>query len=46
VANARRDLAKARYDTILAQLKLKQAVGRLTVEDLEAVNRLLKHEGE
>jgi outer membrane protein len=46
VANARRDLAKARYDTILAQLKLKQAVGRLTVEDLEAVNRLLKQEGE
>ena len=46
VANARRDLAKARYDTILAQLKLKQAVGRLTVEDLEAVNRLLKEEGE
>lgn len=46
VANARRDLAKARYDTILAQLKLKQAVGRLTAEDLEAVNRLLKHEGE
>jgi outer membrane protein len=42
VANARRDLAKARYDTIVAQLKLKQAVGRLTVADLEEVNRLLK----
>jgi outer membrane protein len=45
VANARRDLAKSRYDTIVAQLKLKQAVGRLTVEDLEAVNRLLQTEG-
>jgi len=44
VANARRDLAKATYDTIVAQLKLKLAVGRLTVADLEAVNRLLKPE--
>lgn len=44
VANARRDLAKATYDTIVAQLKLKQAVGRLTVEDLQAVNRLLRSE--
>jgi outer membrane protein len=44
VANARRDLAKATYDTIVAQLKLKQAVGRLTVSDLEGVNRLLKPE--
>ena len=44
VANARRDLAKSTYDTILAQLKLKQAVGRLTIDDLEAVNRLLKAE--
>ena len=45
VANARKDLANALYTTILAQLKLKQAVGRLTVEDLMAVNRLLKTEG-
>ncbi|MBI1395553.1 MAG: TolC family outer membrane protein [Betaproteobacteria bacterium] len=42
VANARRDLAKARYDSIVAQLRLKQAVGRLTVDDLDAVNRLLQ----
>ena len=42
VANARRDLARAVYDTIVAQLKLKQAVGRLTVDDLAAVNRLLR----
>lgn len=41
VANARKDLAKSLYDTILAQLKLKQAVGRLSEEDLAAVNRLL-----
>jgi outer membrane protein len=44
VANARRDLAKALYDTIVAQLKLKQAVGRLTVEDLAAINRLLRED--
>lgn len=44
VANARRDLARAVYDTIVAQLKLKQAVGRLTVEDLVAINRLLRRD--
>ncbi len=42
VANARRDLAKSLIDTIVAQLKLKQAVGRLTEDDLGAVNRLLR----
>jgi outer membrane protein len=36
-----RDLSKARYDVIMATLKLRQAVGALKVEDLEAVNRLL-----
>lgn len=36
-----RDLAKARYDVIMAGLKLRQAVGALKVEDLEAINRLL-----
>ena len=45
VANARRDLAKSLIDTIVAQLKLKQAVGRLTEDDLGAVNRLLKSPG-
>lgn len=45
VANARKDLANALYTTIVAQLKLKQAVGGLTIEDLAAVNRLLKIEG-
>jgi outer membrane protein len=36
-----RDLAKARYDTLLNGLKLKAASGTLTEDDLAAVNRLL-----
>lgn len=36
-----RDLSKARYDVIMASLKLRQTVGALKVEDLESVNRLL-----
>ncbi len=36
-----RDLSKARYDVIMATLKLRQTVGALKVEDLESVNRLL-----
>ena len=39
--STKRDLSKARYDTLLAGLKLKAASGTLTEEDLEAVNRLL-----
>jgi outer membrane protein len=39
---AQRDLYRAYYVTIVGQLKLKQAVGRLTPLDLENVNRLLK----
>ncbi len=39
--STKRDLSKARYDTLLAGLKLKAAAGTLTEEDLEAVNRLL-----
>jgi outer membrane protein len=38
---AERDLARAYYVAILAQLRLKQAVGRLTETDVENVNRLL-----
>ncbi len=38
----RRDLQQARYNTILAQLRLKSAAGRLTEEDLAEVNRLLQ----
>lgn len=37
---ARRDLAQALYNTILSQLQLKAAVGRLSESDLAEVNRL------
>ena len=38
--DTRRDLSKARYDVVLATLKLKLAAGVLSVQDLETVNRL------
>ncbi|MBI4754398.1 MAG: TolC family outer membrane protein [Betaproteobacteria bacterium] len=38
----RRDLAKARYDTLLAQLRLKSASGSLDDKDPERVNTLLQ----
>ncbi len=38
----RRDLAKARFDTLLAQLKLKAAVGTLEEGDLEQINPLFE----
>ncbi|MGL4576021.1 MAG: TolC family outer membrane protein [Burkholderiaceae bacterium] len=38
LANTKKDLAKARYDTLLAGLRLKSAAGQLTEEDLKAVN--------
>jgi outer membrane protein len=34
-------LAKARYDVILTTLKLKLAAGVLSVQDIEAINRLI-----
>jgi outer membrane protein len=37
----RRDLAKARYDTLVNGLKLKSAAGTLQEDDLTAVNQLL-----
>jgi outer membrane protein len=37
----KRDLAKARYDVLVGQLKLRQANGSLKPEDLQAVNALL-----
>lgn len=37
----RRDLSRARFDALLAQLRLKSAVGMLSEADLEAVNRML-----
>ncbi len=41
LANTRRDLAKARYDTLMAGLRLKSAAGTLTEDDLKAVNAYL-----
>lgn len=41
--STRRDLAKARYDTIVNGLRLKSAAGSLKEEDLVLVNGLLKH---
>ena len=38
----KRDLAKARFDTLLAQLKLKAAVGSLAEADLEKINPLFE----
>ncbi len=37
----KRDLAKARYDVLVGQLKLRQAAGVLKAEDLQAINALL-----
>ena len=39
--STKRDLSKARYDTLVNGLRLKAASGALGEEDLEAVNRLL-----
>ena len=39
--STKRDLSRARYDTLLSGLKLKAAAGALGEEDLDAVNRLL-----
>jgi outer membrane protein len=38
----RTQLAKARYDVVMAGLRLRQASGRLMPEDVAAVNRLLQ----
>ena len=40
-SQARRDYARARYDYLLDTLRLKQASGSLSVEDLSLVNRWL-----
>ena len=42
IAIAQRDLAQAVYNTILSQLRLQAAVGRLAEADLQDVNRLLE----
>jgi len=40
--DTRQKLAKARFDTLIAQLRLKQAAGNLTEDDLAAINALLE----
>jgi len=42
VYSTQRDLAKARFDTLLAQLKLKATVGALGEDDLQQVNALFE----
>ena len=37
----KRDLAKARYDVLVGTLKLRQATGTLTPQDLDPINQLL-----
>ncbi|MFP5446439.1 MAG: channel protein TolC, partial [Betaproteobacteria bacterium] len=37
----KRDLAQARYNVLLGGLKLRQAAGTLSQQDIEAVNALL-----
>ncbi|WP_395701581.1 TolC family outer membrane protein [Aquabacterium sp.] len=39
--NAQRDLSKARHDTIVTSLKLRQAAGQLSPQDVQAVDALL-----
>jgi len=41
VFSTRRDLARARFDTLMAQLRLKAAIGSLGDEDVEKINALL-----
>jgi outer membrane protein len=41
LVTTQRDLAKARYDVLLATLRLRQASGQLATADVESVNRLL-----
>ena len=37
----KRDLAQARYNVLVGQLRLKQASGQLTAEDLKPIDALL-----
>lgn len=41
VSNAQKDLYKARYDTLVALMRLRQASGALKADDLELLNRLI-----
>lgn len=42
VSSTRRDLAKARLQTLMGQLKLKSMIGGLSEQDLSAINTLLE----
>jgi outer membrane protein len=44
LANAQRDLSKAKYDTIINSLKLKSAAGSLREEDLSLLNENLQED--
>lgn len=37
----KRDLAVARYNLLMGQLKLRQAAGTLALDDVQAINALL-----
>ena len=39
-----RDLARARYDVLLGSLRLRQAAGRVTAQDVATIDRLLDHQ--
>jgi outer membrane protein len=41
----KRDLAQARYNVLLGNLKLRQANGTLTVDDMNAINATLAKNG-
>jgi outer membrane protein len=41
LANTQKDLYKARYDVLVASMKLRQASGTLKPEDLDSYNKLL-----
>ncbi|MBS0542281.1 MAG: channel protein TolC, partial [Proteobacteria bacterium] len=41
LADTLQRLARARYDTLLAQLRLKAAAGTLGEDDVQAINALL-----
>jgi outer membrane protein len=41
LVTTQRDLAKARYDVLVGNLRLRQASGQLAPADLQAVNALL-----
>ena len=41
LTNTQKDLYKARYDVIIGAIKLRQAAGTLTSEDLVELNKLV-----